>query len=790
MTENRVKRKLSAILSADVVGYSRLMGEDEVSTVRTLEAYRKVMADLIEQFRGRVVDSPGDNLLAEFSSVVDAVQCGVEIHEVIRAKNEELPEDRRMLLRIGVNLGDVIQEGDRIYGDGVNIAARLEGLAEPGGVCISGSAHEQIENKLALGYEYLGEHSVKNIAKPVKVYKVPMVATNVTSKKEKKKSKLKKQSNALGATEGIGGTGLQQIFSWVTVIILTAIIVGTAIWNLRTPEPHQVIRLYHDLPSGQQLNKPSDASALAVSPDGKQCVYSTVGGLYLRSVDELNAKLISGTENNPLMPFFSSDGKWLGYWTPHDNQLKKISVNGGAPLILCETGNVFSGASWHEDNTIVYGQLSGDIMRISGDGGTPESIASGSEMVAWPQLLPGEKAVIYTDISTQPARIKVHSLESGKSRELFPGNRAMYLPTGHLIYNLVNNSIFAVPFDLDKLKTTGGQVPLEESVLEFIVSNSGTLVYAPGTSVSGSASLRTLVWVDKEGNEEQIEAEPNMYRIPNISPDGTKVALSVNKSGNEDIWIYNLTDKILEKLTFHDSSDMCPLWTHDGKRIIFRSDREEPGIYSKAADGTGEAEQIAIEKGQFFLPYSLSDDGNTLVVQDTIGLSGIDIGMLSMDDAQTYKLLLQEDHLEGHPQVSPDGKWIAYCSDELGQVQIFVKPFPDVNGGKWLISTDTGNSPLWSPDGRELFYLIGSTTTEAVMRVAVQTEPTFKKGTPEELFRGTYAGFYPADFPWDIHPDGNRFLMIKTAEATLGQQAKIIIVTNWIEELKKRVPVD
>jgi adenylate cyclase len=205
MTEERVKRKISAILSADVAGYSRLMGEDEVSTVRTLEAYRKVMSDLIEEFRGRVVDSPGDNLLSEFSSVVDAVQCAVEIHEVIRAKNEELPEDRRMLFRIGVNLGDVIEEGDRIYGDGVNIAARLEGLAEAGGICISGSAHEQIENKLALGYEYLGEHTVKNISKPVKVYRVPMGPKVATPKEgDEKKTKLKKwRWTALGAAGAI-----------------------------------------------------------------------------------------------------------------------------------------------------------------------------------------------------------------------------------------------------------------------------------------------------------------------------------------------------------------------------------------------------------------------------------------------------------------------------------------------------------------------------------------------------------------------------------------------------------
>jgi len=166
-----VKRKLTAILSADVKGYSRLMGEDEEATVRTLTAYREIVASLIQQYRGRVVDSPGDNLLSEFASVVDAVQCAVEIQQVLKAKNDELPENRRMEFRIGINLGDVIEEEERIYGDGVNIAARVEGLAKAGGICISESAYEQIKNKLALGYEYLGEHTVKNISEPVRVYR-------------------------------------------------------------------------------------------------------------------------------------------------------------------------------------------------------------------------------------------------------------------------------------------------------------------------------------------------------------------------------------------------------------------------------------------------------------------------------------------------------------------------------------------------------------------------------------------------------------------------------------------
>jgi adenylate cyclase len=183
------KRKLAAILSADVAGYSRLMGEDEASTVRALETYKRVISDLVQQHRGRVVDSPGDNLLAEFASVVDAVQCAVAVQKEIQARNVELPETRRMRFRIGINLGDVIEEEDRIYGDGVNIAARLESLAEPGGICVSKTAFDHIETKLPLGYEYLGEQTVKNIVKPIGAYKVLMEPRVTVSTKAKVKPK-------------------------------------------------------------------------------------------------------------------------------------------------------------------------------------------------------------------------------------------------------------------------------------------------------------------------------------------------------------------------------------------------------------------------------------------------------------------------------------------------------------------------------------------------------------------------------------------------------------------------
>ncbi len=223
MATEGFKRKLTAILSADAVGYSRLMGEDEAATVRTLETYRRVISDLIQQHRGRVVDSPGDNLLAEFASVVDAVQCAVAVQKEIQARNLELPETRRMQFRIGINLGDVIEEEDRLYGDGVNIAARLESLAEPGGICVSKTAFDHIETKLPLGYEYLGDQTVKNIAKPVCAYKVqmdPRVTVKTPAQAKPKE----------------GARRRPMIIALVVVLLMAA---GAAVfWRFAFPRPH------------------------------------------------------------------------------------------------------------------------------------------------------------------------------------------------------------------------------------------------------------------------------------------------------------------------------------------------------------------------------------------------------------------------------------------------------------------------------------------------------------------------------------------------------------------------
>jgi adenylate cyclase len=245
MTAQEVKRKLTAILSADVKGYSRLMGEDEKGTVRTLNVYKEVMTGIIQHHHGRVVDAPGDNLLAEFASVVDAVECSVEIQKELKTRNAELPENRRMEFRIGVNLGDVIEDGEQILGDGVNIAARLESLSEAGGICISGTAFDQVKNKLNLGYKYLGEQTVKNILEPVRVYRVLMEPEAAGKVIGEKKTKPRTWQRAV--------IGL--------VVALVVVIAAIVIWKFYTPSAPQP-----EVTSKEKVVAPQSEKASAVVP--------------------------------------------------------------------------------------------------------------------------------------------------------------------------------------------------------------------------------------------------------------------------------------------------------------------------------------------------------------------------------------------------------------------------------------------------------------------------------------------------------------------------------------------
>ena len=609
-------------------------------------------------------------------------------------------------------------------------------------------------------------------------------------------------------------TRLRTMLPWIAAaIILGALVAGAAIWQLRIQEPPPVTRFYYELPDGRRFNHPS-GQVVGISPDSRQLVYSTSEGLYLRSMDELDARLIAGTANeDPGEPLFSPDGKWIVYYSLASKQLKKIATGGGIPITLCDIPT-FRGSNWGIDNTIIYGEGVGNIMRVSANGGTPELLfKKEGENCGRPQILPGGKSVLYSRFDRQPngnivSHVMIRSLETGKVKELFGGYIARYLNTGHIVYSTGNKlletrgDLFAVPFDLTKLEVTGGAVSLINDISGFLgvryaISDSGTLVYIPGITVD-FISFGDPAWVDFKGQEMPIEAKPNIYSYPKISPDGTKVALAVMDLGSAktDIWILDLLRKILTRLTFYESSNTMPLWTPDGQRIVFASDRDggNYGIYCKAADGTGKDEKLASMPDRSLFPCSLSRDGKTLAMAVAEGSSNLslkwDVGILSMDGDHAQKALLQQDYVEIQPQISPDRRWIAYSSNESGQFEVYVRPFPEVDNGKWQVSTSGGSSPRWAPHGRELFYLASE---DSIVAISVQAEPTFSFGTPRHLFKNIYKRAEDLfGISWDISPDGKRFLMLKEAADT-GKPAaetprKINIVLNWFEELKQRVP--
>ena len=578
---------------------------------------------------------------------------------------------------------------------------------------------------------------------------------------------------------------------WViAAVVLTAIIAVLAGLYLKPAEPSRVVRFDYELPENQDFAvNAAGVVPFAVAPDGSHFIYGTSEGLYLRSMDELDARLIPETAG-AFDPFFSPDGKWVGYCSSTDMKLKKVAVSGGAPISLCQL-TVFSNAKWNKDRTIVFGAQDQGIMRVSADGGTAEKIIEAKGGIYFdPQIIADGKSVIFARMESGVVKIFAQSLESSEPKELIEGDTALYLPSGYLAYQL-NDDVFAAPFDPDKLEVTGGPVSMIEDVWQFSVSDEGTLVYMPRFLYT-SGSSRSLVWVDREGNEEMLSAPTADYGDPKISPDGTKVALAVQTDQNEDIWIWDLVRKNRTRLTFDDASDEAPLWTPDGKRIVFTSDRRNgSGFFWKAADGSGGDEPLGAESDVSIIPASWSRDGKALVVNTARG--NYDIRIMSMDGEHETKMLLQEEYHERQPQISPDGQWIAYSSNESGAYEIYARPFPNVDGGRWQVSTSGGTSPLWSPDSKELFYRNG----ESVMAVAVEMEPNLRFGTPKELFRGKYLFPLDADLSqqtmWDIHPDGKRFLMIKTftTESTEGaQRPKINIVLNWFEELKERVRVD
>ena len=390
------------------------------------------------------------------------------------------------------------------------------------------------------------------------------------------------------------------------------------------------------------------------------------------------------------------------------------------------------------------------------------------------------------------AQIVVEQVATGERVVVVEGGSdARYLPTGHLVYAL-GNTLLAVPFDLDRLEVTGGPVPLVEGVTRAFatgaanadMARTGALVYVPGEGSGGSRA--TMVWVDREGNEETLAAPPRDYVYPRLSPDGTRVALDVRDVEN-DIWVWDLTRETLTRLTFAAEDDRHPVWTPDGQRVVFASLRGgSADLYWRAADGTGTVERLTESPNDQY-PHTISPDGTRLVFRE----DG-DFYTLTLDDDRRVEPLIVTEFDERNAELSPDGQWLAYQSNASGRDEIYVQPFPNVDEGRWQISTTGGMRPLWGREGRQLFYLAEA----GVTGVTVETATGFAVGTPRLVVEGSY--YAPSDATsgrtYDIAPDGQQFLMIRegvivNADDPFAGLTQIHIVQNWTQELLERVPV-
>jgi Tol biopolymer transport system component len=588
-------------------------------------------------------------------------------------------------------------------------------------------------------------------------------------------------------------------------LVIGALLVGLAGFALWPESGLRLVNRFSYVVPPDQPWRGTAGRLMNISPDGRSIVYNAANGLHIRNMGELEDRLVPGTNEPMIAPVFSPDGQSLAYFS--NGQLKRIAVTGGASVVISDLstgGLLVPAASWEADGSLLFANTEG-IFRVPATGGTPELIIpSNDDFFYGPELLPDGNTVLFNVVDGGSSRaadqIVAQSIATGERTVVVTGGSdARYVPTGHIVYAF-EDGLFGIAFDAANLQVSGGAVPLVQGIARasgsqpaanYAIADDGTLAYVRGNF--GVSGLRRLVWVDREGYEEPIEAPPRAYVYAQLSPDDTRIVLDIRDQEN-DIWVWDIERKTLQRLTFDPDRNRGVVWSPDGERVAFS--REIDGgeeIYWQASDGSGLAEPLTEGSGKPLFPVDITPDGTTLLY----AWSDLprDILMVPIAGAPTAGTpILDGPANEGSPTVSPDGRWLAYTSDESGDYEVYVRPFPNVNSGRWQISTAGGFHPHWSRDGTELFYMAPRTDSNALMTVAVDSGTTFRPGAPELLFEGRYwdaGGGNAGPGTFDVSRDGQRFLMIRDADEGRGtEEPEIVIVQNWFEELKRLVPTN
>ena len=568
---------------------------------------------------------------------------------------------------------------------------------------------------------------------------------------------------------------------------------GFGLWSLRStlppPDPAEVVQL--SIPDvGTPVRQPFGVRHLAISADGTRVAYAAFSRLWIRPMREQQAVVVEAT--TPMNPFFSPDGEWIGYFEL--TGLRKVPSAGGTPTQIVATSERPAGASWGKDGNIVFATTSG-IYMVAEDGGEPELLArpkfeSNERLYAWPHLVADDRAVLFTIYpqdaahATQMARLDLRTREL--QTLLTGGVAGGYAPTGHLVYT-AGQALHAVAVDPDVSVTRGAPVAFPEitiavapdnNVADFAFAGNGTLVYiAP----QASAGRRTyLSWVDRAGVVQPLELRHDLYTNPRISPDGRLVALDI-RGVNRDVWILDLQRRNLTRLTTSPAEDMLPLWSVDGSRVFFASARTGSfDIYSRAVSG-GAEDRVELAGPELQVPHAFTPDGSRLIVYENFhDVSVLDIARSSLQP------LLHNEFEHRLVELSPDGRWIAYESNESGQqFEIFLRPFPEVGTRREQVSIDGGRYPRWGPPGSgELYYV---DLDGGMMAAAVELEPTLRLGGVTKLFDWMPPPRFVSGRPYDLSPLDGRFLMIQGVE-TSGDVTHISVVLNWFNALRLQTP--
>jgi len=615
-------------------------------------------------------------------------------------------------------------------------------------------------------------------------------------------------------------------------LIVGGAVVGATMWAMRPAPPRlAVMRFPYNLPEGQGFTT-TLLPEVAISHDGTQMAYVANNRVYVRSMAELDARPLAGTEAAEGIVgdlAFSPDGASLAFWSGPGSglTLRRIAITGGTPVAICD-GYFPFGTTWDGD-TILFGTTPGTfdtehgrgIQRVSASGGKPTTIVSlnKDEIALRPQILPGGDAILFTlatgingitDLTLSRwngARIVVQSLKSSARKTLIEGGSdARYLSTGHLAY-AVGGTLFAVAFDAKRLEVSGAPVPVMEGVsrssdapsvatgfTQLSVAENGTVAYVPGPTnlVAASSATGKLALIDRKGVATPLNLPAGPYEFPRVSPDGKRIAVGTNNGREANIWIYELAgNSAIRQLTF-GGKNRFPVWSADGERVTFQSDREgDAGIFWQREDGASPAERLTKpEQGLGHIPESWSPDGKQLLFVITKGAES-SVAVWSQQDRTSSRYGdLQSVYFAITPTFSPDGKWVAYTQANTtnASAQTFLQPFP-ATSAKYLVHE--GVHPLWTPDGKGIF--IKPPPGQPLVLVPVTTQPSVMFGNPESIPKWSYRIRGPnIEREQDITHDGKYFVGVVDAAPTRAQAAaapQIRIVLNWFEELKQRVPV-